>query len=82
MRSRILLFITTMVRAGAGGFVGSILGNAGGRRMLFVGGVVGGLITTYLATRLCVRLGWVPVERAPRPRSVPVRHSFSRSSSS
>ena len=66
MRARILLFLTATILAGVGGFVGSILGNAGGRAMLFAGGVVGGLLTTYLATRLGVRMGWVPRERAGR----------------
>ena len=66
MRAKILLFLSTMTFAGVGGFVGSVLGNAGGRTMLFVGGVVAGLLATYLATRLGVRMKWVPRERAGR----------------
>ena len=66
MRSRVLLFFVTMILAGIGGFVGSVIGNAGGKPMLFVGGIVGGLIATYLATRLGVRSGWIPTDRAAR----------------
>jgi hypothetical protein len=66
VRSRVLLFLTATVLAGVGGFVGSILGNAGGRRMLFVGGVVGGLLMTYAATRIGVWRGWVPRVHATR----------------
>jgi peptidoglycan/LPS O-acetylase OafA/YrhL len=54
------------VLAGIGGFVGSILGNAGGRTMLFVGGVVGGLLTTWAGTRIGVWRGWVPRVHATR----------------
>lgn len=66
MRARILLFLTTAILAGLGGFAGSVLGNAGGRRMLFVGGVVGGLLMTLLATRIGIRFGWVPPACAVR----------------
>lgn len=69
MRAKILLFLTTTILAGIGGFAGSVLGNAGGRQMLFVGGVVGGLVATVLATSLGVRQGWVPPERA-RPTAL------------
>ena len=66
MRSRVLLFLTATLLAGIGGFVGSILGNAGGRRMLFVGGIVGGLLATFAATRIGVWRGWVPRVHATR----------------
>lgn len=66
MRATVPLFLTTTVLAGIGGFAGSILGNAGGRTMLFVGGVVGGLLATYLATRIGVRRAWVPRQHARR----------------
>ena len=66
MGGRVLLFFTGMMLAGVGGFVGSVLGNAGGKQTLFVGGIIGGLFTTFLATRIGVRFGWVPVEHARR----------------
>jgi len=66
MRSNVLLFFTATVLAGLGGAVGSILGNAGGARMLYVGGVIGGLVMAFVAARIGVWRGWVPRERAMR----------------
>ena len=66
MRAKIMLFLTSTILAGLGGALGSILGNAGGRRMLFVGGVIGGVLMAVIATRIGVWRGWVPAERATR----------------
>lgn len=66
MRSRVLLFLTAMLLGGVGGFVGSILGNAGGQRMLFVGGFIGGVLIAPLTARIGVWRGWVAPERATR----------------
>ena len=64
MRSRVLLFLTAMVLGGVGGFVGSVLGNAGGKRMLFVGGFIGGVLIAPLTARIAVWRGWVAPDRA------------------
>ena len=58
---RLLVFL--IVAGGIGGFLGSVLGGAFGRRALFAGGFVGGAILTWLATHLAGRLGWVPREQ-------------------
>jgi hypothetical protein len=66
VRARVLLFLTAMVLGGIGGFVGSILGNAGGRQMLFVGGFIGGVLIAPLTARIAVWRRWIPPERASR----------------
>ena len=66
MGSRILLFLTATILAGLGGALGSILGNAGGPGMLRVGGIIGGLLMSFLAARIGVWRGWVPREHAGR----------------
>ena len=64
MRSRVLLFLTAMLLGGVGGFVGSVLGGAGGKRMLFVGGFIGGVMISPLTARIAVWRGWVARDRA------------------
>ena len=64
MRSRVLLFLTAMLLGGVGGFVGSVLGSAGGKRMLFVGGFVGGVLIAPLTARIAVWRGWIARDRA------------------
>jgi len=64
VRSRVLLFLTAVVLGGLGGFIGSILGNAGGKRMLFVGGFLGGVLIAPLTARIAVWRGWVARDRA------------------
>ena len=64
MRSRVLLFLTAVLLGGLGGFIGSILGNAGGKRMLFVGGFIGGVLIAPLTARIAVSRGWIARDRA------------------
>ena len=66
MRAKVKLFLTSTILAGLGGALGSIVGNAGGRRMLFVGGVIGGLVMALIAARIGVWRCWVPAEHATR----------------
>lgn len=63
MRAKVLLFITAMVLGGIGGFVGSVLGNAGGKQMLFVGGFLGGVLIAPLTARIAVWRRWAEPER-------------------
>jgi hypothetical protein len=55
----IRLFVLFVMAGGAGGLLGSILGAALGRRALFVGGLLGGLIASAGAAFLAGRLAWV-----------------------
>jgi hypothetical protein len=55
----IFLLVMLTIAGGASGLVGSIVGAAFGKSALFVGGVVGGLITCPAAVVLFGRLGWV-----------------------
>jgi len=57
------LFITAMVLGGLGGAVGSILGNSMGKTGLFAGGVIGGVLMSFLSARIAVWRGWAPRER-------------------
>jgi hypothetical protein len=63
MGTRIALFLTAMVLGGLGGMGGSILGNAGGKRMLFIGGFVGGVLVAPLTAWIARRAGWIDPER-------------------
>ena len=63
MRAKVLLFLTAMLLGGVGGFVGSVLGNAGGKRMLFIGGFLGGILIAPLTARIAVWRGWAGGER-------------------
>jgi hypothetical protein len=58
MRPFIALVLIT-IAGGAGGLIGSILGAAFGRSALFVGGLLGGLITSPAAVVLLGRLRWI-----------------------
>jgi len=55
----VLLLVTLAIAGGAGGMLGSIVGAAFGRSALFVGGLLGGLITSPAAVVLFGRLGWI-----------------------
>jgi hypothetical protein len=66
MRQRVLLFLTAMILGGLGGFIGSILGNAGGKRMLFVGGFIGGVLIAPLTARIARWRQWIAPEREMR----------------
>ena len=63
MRSRILLFLLATVLGGIGGFLGSVLGSAGGRRTLFIGGFLGGVLIAPLTARIAVWRRWVAPDR-------------------
>jgi hypothetical protein len=53
------LFVLLIAAGGAGGMVGSIIGAAGGKRALFIGGFLGGLIAAPAAAYLAARLRWI-----------------------
>ena len=53
------LFVLLIAAGGAGGLVGSIIGAAAGRRALFIGGIVGGLLASPCAAYLAARLHWI-----------------------
>ena len=57
------LFLYLLFAGGVGGFVGSVIGAAFGKRALFIGGFVGGALLTWLAAVLAGRFGWVPKEQ-------------------
>jgi len=56
---RTLLFVLLVFAGGAGALGGSILGAAFGRRTLFAGGVLGGIIGSAAAAWLASRFGWI-----------------------
>ena len=58
------LFVLLIAAGGAGGLLGSIIGAAGGRRALFVGGFIGGLIAVPAAAYLAARLRWIDPREA------------------
>lgn len=66
MGARVMLFLTAMVLGGLCGALGSILGNAGGRRMLFIGGFIGGVLAAPLTARIARWRRWIPPERETR----------------
>lgn len=66
VRSRALLFLTAMILGGVGGFIGSVLGSAGGKTMLFVGGFVGGALIAPLTARIAAWRRWIAPEREVR----------------
>jgi len=68
MKSLVVLVLVWLL-TGLGAVVGSILGNAAGKRGLFAGAVVGGAVLAYFSPILCARFGWVATE---------ARHSASR----
>ena len=66
MGSRVLLFLTAMLLGGLGGALGSMLGNAGGRRMLFIGGFIGGVLAAPLTARIARWRRWIAADRETR----------------
>jgi hypothetical protein len=54
------LFVFLVFAGGLGGLLGSVVGNAFGKRALFIGGFVGGAFLTWIAARLAGRWGWIP----------------------
>ena len=59
MLAHVRLFLLLMFAGGAGGLVGSIIGAGAGRQFIFVGGVIGGLITTSCSALIAGRLRWI-----------------------
>jgi hypothetical protein len=57
------LFVFLILAGGLGGFLGSVVGGAFGRRGLFVGGFIGGAILTWVAARIAGRFEWIPREQ-------------------
>jgi hypothetical protein len=55
----LLTFFLLVLAGGAGGFFGSVAGAAFGRKTIFFGGVLGGLITSPTAALLAARLRWI-----------------------
>jgi hypothetical protein len=53
------LFVLLVVAGGLGGFVGSVVGAAFGKRALFAGGVLGGLITSPIGAWVAARFNWI-----------------------
>jgi hypothetical protein len=56
---KLRLFLLLVIAAGSGALLGSIAGASLGRRGLFVGGVVGGLIASPCAALVAARLQWI-----------------------
>jgi hypothetical protein len=57
------LFILMVIAGGAGGGLGSIVGNAFGRGGLFAGGVVGGAAFVVAAGYLAAGRHWIPARQ-------------------
>lgn len=55
-------FLAAWALAGIGAVIGSILGNAAGKRGLFAGAVVGGLLGVAAAVAGLAKLRWLPRE--------------------
>jgi hypothetical protein len=53
------LFIVSCMIGGFGGVVGSIAGAAFGKRGLFIGGFLGGVVVAVLTARIAVWRGWI-----------------------
>ena len=53
------LFVLMVIAGGAGGVLGSIVGNAFGRGGLFAGGVLGGTAFVVAAGYLAAARGWI-----------------------
>lgn len=56
---RFRLFVAMCVLGGLGGFVGSVIGAAFGRRGLFVGGFLGGVAIAPLSAWIAVWRRWI-----------------------
>lgn len=59
------LFILMVIAGGAGGVLGSIVGNAFGRGGLFAGGVVGGALFVAAAGYLASARHWIGIRQRP-----------------
>jgi len=53
------VFLLLVIGGGSGALLGSIIGAAFGSRVLFVGGVLGGLIASPCAAVVAGRLQWI-----------------------
>ncbi len=62
---RIFLFITATILSGGAAMGGSITGAAVGKKGLWIGGIVGGLVGASISSWLAAKLGWIaPSQRA------------------
>jgi hypothetical protein len=59
------LCVLTMLAGGAGGVLGSILGNALGRGGLIAGGVIGGAALVTAAVFFATARGWITLQQRP-----------------
>jgi hypothetical protein len=59
MRDRVLLFTVSCSLGGAGAVLGSIVGNAAGKRGLFAGALVGGLVGASGSSFVARWRGWI-----------------------
>jgi hypothetical protein len=57
--NRIVLFLVACALGGAGGALGSIVGNAFGKSGLWVGGILGGLVASLLVARIALWRHWI-----------------------
>ena len=73
MRHRLLLFVVSCGLGGLGGVLGSIVGNAGGKTGLFVGGIGIGVLNDVFGDRVEVFVGrLMKVEPVAVGEGVPV----------
>ena len=56
---RIFLFFTAIILSGGGALGGSIAGAAVGKKGLWVGGVLGGLVGASISSWLAAKLDWI-----------------------
>jgi len=56
---RIFLFFTATILSGAAAMGGSIAGSAVGKKGLWVGGILGGLVGASISSWLASRFGWI-----------------------
>ena len=54
------LFLSFLICGAIGGFLGSVLGGAFGKRDLFAGGYIGGVLAVIGAAWLAAHLAWLP----------------------
>lgn len=57
--NRAALFFLACALGGVGGALGSMAGHAFGKGGLYVGGILGGLITSMLVTRIALWRHWI-----------------------
>ncbi len=63
MKRPVLLFIASMILAGLGGMLGSMVGHAFGEKGLYIGGGFGGLLGVSVAAYIAGAAGWIDRSR-------------------